>query len=87
MVKIEKEKFSTTTDFGHSNAKFCGYLYYNHECKGTIWKYNSGGYCFNEDFNRKIHNKETRPTQVVSNTLSDLKELVNGYYEYMEGLK
>ena len=87
MVKIEKEKYPSVRDFGTSNAKFYGYLYYNHKRKGTVWKYKDGRYCYNEDFDSKYHNCENRPAQIVSESLGSLKQLANNYYKYLEEMK
>ena len=84
MVKIEKEKYPSVVDFGNSNAKFYGWAFYGFKRVGCVYKFNDGGYSFIEDFDRKRHNKETRPCSIISRNLKDLKEMINGYYQYME---
>lgn len=78
-IRIEKEKHSTVSEFGVSNAKFYGYCFVDNKRFGTVWKFKDDGrYIVNQDFDRKLHSAINRPLQVNGNTLQELKKnLVN----------
>lgn len=81
MIKIEKEKYPSTTEIGISNAKFYGYVINDYKRIGTVWKFNDGHYVMNEDFNRYVHSHNNRPVQVVAKTLKELKAKLSMVFE------
>lgn len=73
-IKFEKDKFSASIP-GTSNAVFYAYAIIDGKRRGTVWNFKDDGrYAFNEDFDRRKHDKENRPVQVVRPTLAELRK-------------
>lgn len=77
-IRIEKERYQTVSNFGHSSHTFYGYLMIDGKRKGTVWKDKTDKrYIFNEDFDRRSNR---RSYQVVSPTIAELKNGIQALY-------
>lgn len=77
-IRIEKERYQTVSDFGHSSHTFYGYLILDGKRKGTVWKDKiDKRYIFNEDFDRRANR---RSYQVVAPTIAELKNGIQALY-------
>lgn len=81
-VKIDKEKYSTTTDIGRSNSKFYGWFSVNGKREGTVWRF-PDRYVANEDFDCKRHSKDNRPKQFKGANLKELASVIETEFSVM----